>query len=227
MAEVARNLIDDDGNNMWPEFLQFLFKLASAPEPEKKESALRMFSSVPSVFGNQEGQYIEVIKSMLLSSLTDASSFEVRFAGVQAAVSFLLMHEKESNMQKHMQDLLLPILTVTMESVEKGDDDAALKSLIDLAENCPKFLRPQLDQLFAACIKIFSDKEQIESWRHLALEIIVTLAETAPAMVRKVAGAHLATAIQVNIRSIRHIANGLPTLMMSKLLTHVLYDSSD
>ena len=57
-------------------------------------------------------------------------------------------------------DLLLPILSVTMESVEKGEDDAALKSLIDLAENCPKFLRPQLDQLFSACIKIFSDKEQ-------------------------------------------------------------------
>ena len=41
-----------------------------------------------------------------------------------------------------------------MESIEKGDDDAALKSLIDLAETCPKFLRAQLDQLFAACIKV-------------------------------------------------------------------------
>ncbi len=48
-----------------------------------------------------------------------------------------------------------------MESVEKGDDETALKSLIDLAETCPKYLRPQLDQLIAACIKIFSDKEQV------------------------------------------------------------------
>ena len=39
-----------------------------------------------------------------------------------------------------------------MESIEKGDDDAGLKSLIDLAESCPKFLRPQLDQLVGACI---------------------------------------------------------------------------
>ena len=70
-----------------------------------------------------------------------------------------------------------------MESVEKGDDDTALKSLIDLAESCPKYLRPQLEQLMIACTKIFSDKEQMESWRHLALEIVVTLAETAPAMV--------------------------------------------
>ena len=86
-----------------------------------------------------------------------------------------------------------------MDSVQKGDDDSALKSLIDLAEQLPKYLRPQLGQLFEACIKIFSDTEQTESWRHLALEIVVTLAETAPAMVRKVAGTHLAAVMQVNI----------------------------
>ena len=62
--------------------------------------------------------------------------------------------------------------------------------------------RPQLEQLFVACIKIFVDKEKVDSWRHLALEIIVTLAETAPAMVRKVAGNHLATAIQVSFKKL-------------------------
>ena len=83
-----------------------------------------------------------------------------------------------------------------MESIEKSDDDAALKSIIDLAETCPKFLRPQLDQLFIACMKVYGDKDQEDSWRHLALEVLVTLCETAPAMVRKVAGNQLAQAIQ-------------------------------
>ena len=40
------------------------------------------------------------------------------------------------------------------------------------------------------------DKDQEDSWRHLALEVLVTLCETAPAMVRKVAGDQLAQAIQ-------------------------------
>ena len=48
-----------------------------------------------------------------------------------------------------------------MESIERSEDDAALKSIIDLAETCPKFLRPQLDQLFGACIKVFSDTNQV------------------------------------------------------------------
>lgn len=42
-AEVARNLIDEDGNNQWPEFLRFLFQCANSQAPQIKESALRMF----------------------------------------------------------------------------------------------------------------------------------------------------------------------------------------
>lgn len=49
-AEVARNLIDDDGNNLWPEFLQFLFQCANGPVPALKESALRMFTYEPNLF---------------------------------------------------------------------------------------------------------------------------------------------------------------------------------
>ena len=42
-AEVARQLVDEDGNNSWPEFLQFLFQCASSPNASVKESALHMF----------------------------------------------------------------------------------------------------------------------------------------------------------------------------------------
>lgn len=46
VAELARNLIDDDGNNTWPEFLQFLFQCANSPSPILKEASLRMFAYV-------------------------------------------------------------------------------------------------------------------------------------------------------------------------------------
>ena len=50
---LSQALIDDEGNNMWPEFLKFLFELASSANPDMKEAALRMFGAVPAVFGNQ------------------------------------------------------------------------------------------------------------------------------------------------------------------------------
>lgn len=70
-------------------------------------------------------------------------------------------------------------------SVEKQEDDAALKCLIDLAESCPKFLRTQLEPLIELCMKVVGNSELPDQWRHLALEVIVTMSETAPAMLRK------------------------------------------
>jgi len=194
-AEVARNLTDEDGNNTWPEFLKFLFDCASSPSPEVKEVALHMFASVPGVFGNLEQQYLEVIKNMLASSLTD-QVYEVRFGAVKAAANYLLLHEKDAGLQKHLGDLLGPMMTVVMQSVEKQDDDACLKSIIDIAEAMPKYLRPQLPQIFEMCLKMIGNTDLLESWRHLSLEVVVTTAETAPAMVRKVVGATVGPLVQ-------------------------------
>ena len=194
-AEVARNLTDDDGNNSWPEFLKFLFTMASSQSAEAKEIALHMFASVPSVFGNQEQQYIDVIKNMLASSLTDAN-FDVRFGAVKATCNYLMLHDKDVGVQKHFGDVLAPMMNVTLESVEKQDDDACLKSLIDIAESMPKFLRPQLEQIFGLCLKMMSNADLEENWRHLALEIVVTTSETAPAMVRKVVGGSIGPLVQ-------------------------------
>merc|ERR1719225_1448209 len=85
---------------------------------------------------------------------------------------------------------------VTLEAVEKQDDDSCLKSLIDIAESMPKFLRPQLEQIFGLCLKMINNQDLDENWRHLALEIVVTTAETAPAMVRKVVGGSVGPLVQ-------------------------------
>ena len=34
------------GNNLWPEFLKFLFDLASSPQPQHKETSLLLFRYV-------------------------------------------------------------------------------------------------------------------------------------------------------------------------------------
>lgn len=43
VAEVARNLLDEDNNNLWPEFLKFLFDMASSPSIDMKEISLHLF----------------------------------------------------------------------------------------------------------------------------------------------------------------------------------------
>ncbi|XP_017765333.1 PREDICTED: importin-5 isoform X3 [Eufriesea mexicana] len=204
-AEVARNLIDDDGNNEWPEFLQFLFQCANSPVPSLKENALRMFTSVPRVFGNQQANYLHLIKQMLQQSVMDSTNYEVRFQAVRAIGAFIILHDTEENIQKHFSELLPAIIQVIAQSVEKQGDDALLKVLIELAESTPKFLRLQLETIMEMCMKIFSNEDMADSWRQLALEVLVTLAETAPATVRKVGGKYIATLVPLVLKMMTDI----------------------
>ncbi|CAF4863701.1 unnamed protein product, partial [Rotaria sp. Silwood1] len=77
--------------------------------------------------------------------------------------------------------------TVT-HSLANSNDDTVLKALIDIAENAAKYLRPAIDDVFNLCLQTMQQKDEFEeSRRHLALEVLVTLSETASGMVRKVA----------------------------------------
>lgn len=210
VAEVSRNLIDDDGNNQWPEILQFLFQCANSPNPQLQESALRIFTGVPGIFGNIEMQYMELIKQMLAKSLDVSSTAEVQFQAVSASCAFINRHAKDQNVLKHFADLLPRIIHITAESIKAEDDQTLLKLLIELAENCPKFLRPQLEFIFDMCIKVFSNQEVEDSWRHLALEVLVSFAENAAAMVRKHATKYVEALIPLVLQmmtDVEHDAN--------------------
>ena len=150
-----------------------------------------MFTSVPGIFGNQQNNYLDLIKQMLHQSLNPSEPYEVRFQAVKAIGAFIMTNDKETQILKHFSDLLLPTLTIVAESFNQQDDDTLLKLLIDLAENVPKYLRPQLLPIFEMCMKLLSDQSTLDSWKQLALEAMITLSEMASAMVRKNAGKYV------------------------------------
>ena len=49
---------------------------------------------------------------------------------------------------------LILYLQAISESVTQQEDDSVLKCLIELAENVPKFLRPQGENVVAFCMKV-------------------------------------------------------------------------
>lgn len=183
-SEVVRCLIDDDANNQWPEFLQFMFQCVNSQNPQLQESALRIFASVPGIFGNQQDNYMDLIKQMLMKSMDPSSESEVKIQAVRAIGAFILLHERQPSVHKHFADLLPNMIMITAETIEQQNDQVLIKLLIDLTESCPKFLRPQIEIIFEMCMKVFSSADVEDSWRHLALEVMVSLSENAPAMVR-------------------------------------------
>lgn len=194
-AELAKNCIDDSGNNNWTEILKFLFDSANSNSLQLKECSLLILTSVPGVFGNEQNKYLDVIKQMLIHYLCDISSEEIRCCAVKACTAFILCHENEKSIIKHMSDCILPMLQVMAVTIEQESNDSPLYSFIDLSEKCPQILRSQFEPLVELCLKTLSNPEKADSWKHLALEIIISLAENAPSTVRKRGQPYLSTLV--------------------------------
>ncbi|KAM9396924.1 importin-5 [Salvelinus alpinus] len=183
-AELCRNLLDDDGNNQWPELLKFLFDSVNSDNVGLREAALHIFWNFPGIFGNQQQHYMEVIKRMLVQCMQDQENPQIRTLAARAAASFVLSNEGNAVLLKHFSDLLPGILQAVNESCYQGDD-SVLKSLVEIADTAPKYLRPNLEATLQLSLKLCADTTLTNMQRQLALEVIVTLSETAAAMLRK------------------------------------------
>ncbi|XP_017313451.2 importin-5 [Ictalurus punctatus] len=183
-AELARNLLDDDGNNQWPEILKFLFDSVNSQNVCLREAALHIFWNFPGIFGNQQQHYMEVIKRMLVQCMQDQENPQIHTLAARATASFILSNESNMAILKHFSDLLPGVLQAVNESCYQGDD-SVLKSLVEIADTAPKYLRPNLEATLQLCLKLCADTSLTNMQRQLALEVIVTLSETAAAMLRK------------------------------------------
>lgn len=208
-SELAKNLIDDDGNNQWPDFLNLLFEFANSAEPALKECALNMFAYVPGVFGNQQARYLDVIRQMLLHCLSEGptTNLQVRTVAVRATASFALAHTDEKAILKTLQDTALPIIQLIASTIMSEEDhcDTALNSLVEIAEKAPSMLRGQFDPLMQLCIKGINEPNVVEARRHLCLEIIVSMAEAVPATIRKRGSQYLNDVVQHTLKLMTEI----------------------
>uniref|UniRef100_A0A8D0GCP0 Importin 5 n=1 Tax=Sphenodon punctatus TaxID=8508 RepID=A0A8D0GCP0_SPHPU len=184
VAELARNLIDEDGNNQWPEGLKFLFDSVSSQTVGLREAALHIFWNFPGIFGNQQQHYLEVIKRMLVQCMQDLENPTIRTLSARAAAAFVLANEHNLPLLKHFADLLPGILQAVNDSCYQNDD-SVLKSLVEIADTVPKYLRPHLEPTLQLSLKLCADTSLSNMQRQLALEVIVTLSETAAAMLRR------------------------------------------
>lgn len=190
IAELARFLIDEEGTNRWPEVLTFLFEMSSSPNVMLREASLNIFTSFPGIFGNQETHYMQVIHQLLARSLADGSK-TISYLAVKAITAFIKNHEKEMNIIMGFKDCLPLILQNVKSSIEDNTDNEELqKCLIEIAEIAPKYLKTVLDDVFEVCINVLVHNELV-SRKHLALEVLVTLAENASGMVRKNASKYI------------------------------------
>ena len=75
------------------------------------------YSVVPGVFGNQQTNYLDIIKQMLSQSLHDKDHPQCWFEAVKATTAFLTTNEEEQSIIHHFKDLLPGVIQVRVTSV--------------------------------------------------------------------------------------------------------------
>ncbi|KAF7250134.1 hypothetical protein EG68_09707 [Paragonimus skrjabini miyazakii] len=185
-AELVRMQFDDEGNSEWPEFLQFLLECSNSNDFGLREVACHLFAVVPTVFGNQQANNLPLIGQFLGRAIADPMHYELRASGVRALAAFIVQNATENSVLQALKELAPMMLQATSTAIQADpDDDTLLKALVDVADSAHKYLRPYLAATLELCYKILQNGDLAEPQRHLALEVMVTLAENIPAGVRK------------------------------------------
>ena len=106
VSELERQLLDNEGNNLWIEFRRLLFESTSNETTELKLSALKIFGSVPGITGNQQSQYVNAIQQMFQQCMAAKENYPVRFQAVKSLSSFILLHDDDVGLQNNFQVFL-------------------------------------------------------------------------------------------------------------------------
>ncbi|CEP09674.1 hypothetical protein [Parasitella parasitica] len=163
--------------------LKALFDCSQSPNAAHKESAFRIFASVPELIA---GQHTEALKGVFMTSLTDTDNQAVQKEAMKAAAAYILQTDEATQkilgaLMPHMLDTLSPLIA-------SHQDEALVDSLvvlIELGEYCPKLYRSVFANVLTAMVNVAKDKSFEDPTRQTALELLLTLSEASPSMARK------------------------------------------
>lgn len=190
IAALGRNYLDESTQlNKWPEFIQFLFELFKMPVSELNEAGFTIFSSNPDVLGqvNNQTAYIEQIHDCFMEGFNQKGRPTSYYVSLVAASSALIVNNASN---KECVKKLSSMSTNLVEIFRQVEDEAIkediCQNLIEVASEAPLSLRPSITQLMQTCIDIMQNSNGLESdLRYSALELVVSIIENAPVMVKK------------------------------------------
>ncbi|KAJ3017191.1 hypothetical protein HKX48_003673 [Thoreauomyces humboldtii] len=159
----------------WNELAHAIFECARSPAAEHRTSGFQIIAQVPSLVSDTDAQ---AMKRFFGQGLQDAN-VDVRLEALHASAAY--MNDLEAQMIEPFLDFVLP----TIGKEDETQLDSALGYLIELAEFHPRALRSCIPQLIQYTSQLMKDEDLEMTTRQTALEVLLTLAEGAPGMMRK------------------------------------------
>ncbi|KAJ1735150.1 importin subunit beta-3 [Coemansia sp. Benny D160-2] len=182
LCDTISEVVNNEGENDWPELVSALYACAQDSSAQLRESAYRIFSSCAFLLTTQSS---EAVNTAFIGAFQDSDA-AVRLAALQAAVAYILANDAKSRlglapMVPHMLSVLEPLYR----DRDETELVEALSALIEAADEAPKLFSAVLGSLITFATEIGKNSELENTTRQTAMELLVTLAESAPGMCRK------------------------------------------
>lgn len=170
--------------------LHKIIELNKHDNPVVRELSMYMLEILVDVHipGDLAKENIHEFKKIFQEGLQDGE-LKVRVASLKATSSFITSLD-DSKVAMELADLISIILNTVIEAL-KVDEEAGkstLESLIDIADFHPDMFKEYGTTLVEVVSQIMLNKDFEDGTRSSAKEILVSLAEKAPGMVRKIEG---------------------------------------
>lgn len=190
IAALAKNFVDENSKtNQWAEFVQFMFELFGSPHIELRQCGYTIFTSYPEALGeiNNQTAYIEQVHQCFTESFGLKGKPDDFYVSLVAATcSLILCNNVNKECIKKLSTFAVPLVEILRTISDESSKEDICQHLIEVAEEAPTVFRPAIPQLLQTCISIMTESSGLESEvRYSALELMVSLIESAPNMIKK------------------------------------------
>jgi hypothetical protein len=165
-------------HGQWDELLQFLFQCSQSENPGHREVALVVFTSLTDAIGNLLRQHFVQLTAIFVSGLSDQHQ-PVRVAAVKAVGTVVQWLEADAE-RAMFAEVLPPLLQVTQQCIECGDDDTAMHAiemLIEAVDSNYHALEASLPLLLKFMLDVAAGRGKVETpLREQAMMFVTELA---------------------------------------------------
>lgn len=196
LAVLGKSFLNTESKlNQWTEFVQFFFELLKAPQDEMRQCGYKIFNNAPEVLGEVNGQtaYMDQILPCLAEGYGLQGKSDSFYTDL-VATTCVLVTSNSTNKEcvKKLSAFAQPIIEILKNVKDESAKEDICQSLIEIAEEAALFFRPSIQALLQVCINIMNESDGLESdVRFSALELVVSMIENAPGMIKKRAAAFI------------------------------------
>ena len=154
--------------------------------PSAVASLLNLIETISEYSPDDVGQNLAALGPFLASSLS-AADLSVQIAGAKASGACIVCIEDEGA-RSAFKPALDPIISILGKALANGDEEEAtiiMDHLVTITVMQPMFFKGALDGVVSAMAIVASSEGFEFSTRSMALELMVSLSESAPVLARR------------------------------------------